>query len=367
MAINRYFLVKIKVLYPLKISPRFIKYPLASLSFILLLSIGSINNAICQAEVEPWGNITGIRKHGQLFEFDSSIKIVKGNNFNSSGSEMQRYSRNGNEQILTTRIDSLFIKKTIKDESDGKISFTINLNALANIQCDAIYYCITLPYKNSNYGTIRLAGVKDAYRRFQKAGNNYDGIAEGAEFKSVSDDLELSFEKPAMVRIRKDTHNGRNDLQLYITLKQNGLAKGDSLQQTFTIKADRNIDKGEVNLTLNTSRQGREFEGLGGNFRVQDYKRDPQVIDYCIHNLRVAYGRIELPWRYWQPSKDIDPTLVADSGKMNNEVKTSMLMARRLDSLGAPLILSAWYPPALGYNWQTQLPAGKRRLGKCLK
>jgi hypothetical protein len=32
--------------------------------------------AYSQAEVMPWGNITGIRKSGQLFEFESSLKMI---------------------------------------------------------------------------------------------------------------------------------------------------------------------------------------------------------------------------------------------------------------------------------------------------
>ena len=63
--------------------------------------------------------------------------------------------------------------------------------------------------------------------------------------------------------------------------------------------------------------------------------------------MRVAYSRIELPWRFWQPNKDVDPIASADSGKLHPAVLKAMLMARRLDSLGIPIVLSAWFPP----NW----------------
>ena len=71
------------------------------------------------------------------------------------------------------------------------------------------------------------------------------------------------------------------------------------------------------------------------------------MIDYCLQNLRVAFGRVEMPWRFWQPDMNVDPIAAADSGKLAQPVKNAMNMARRLDSMGTPFILSAWFPP----NW----------------
>src|SRR5258707_12175671 len=86
----------------------------AKLLLILIIVFAFVNDAYSQAELEPWGNITGIRKHGQLFEFESSIKVVSTNwtRFVSTGKERQRphYKRNDDEQEVTTNIDSLFFK-----------------------------------------------------------------------------------------------------------------------------------------------------------------------------------------------------------------------------------------------------------------
>ncbi|MDB4902260.1 MAG: hypothetical protein JWQ63_1541, partial [Mucilaginibacter sp.] len=155
---------------------------------------------------------------------------------------------------------------------------------------------------------------------------------------------------PGIVSIKRETSNGENNLQFSVALNKGGLHKGDTLQKVFTIMASGDIDKTPVNLVVNTSQQGREFDGLGGNFRLQNPKLDPQVIDYCLKNLRVAWGRVEMPWRFWQPNKDIDPIATADSGKLHPAVKKAMEMAHRLDSMGTPIILSAWFPP----NWAAE-------------
>lgn len=324
------------------------KSSLLRLFTLLIILMTFANEAFSQAEVEPWGNITGIRKSGQLFDFESSIKVVKGDHFTATGKERQHphYKRNGDEQIVTTNIDSLFIKETVKDLSGGEIKVTITLNAHADNAYDGMFFCLTLPAE----GSMRLPGGDDEFKHYVDAGRNYDGTAKGAEFKSPGKNLEIKFEGPETVRIRKNTAGGKNNLEFYVGLKVNGMSKGDTVQKVFTIKAGGDIDKSPVKLTLNTAQHGMQFDGLGGNFRLQNPKADPQVIDYCLQNLRVAFGRVEMPWRFWQPNKDVDPTLVADSGKIHPAVKKAMEMARRVDSTGAPIILSAWFPP----NWAVE-------------
>jgi hypothetical protein len=322
--------------------------PVILLTLLLSLTL-FVNDAYSQAEVEPWGNITGIRKDGQLFEFQSFINVKRDTIFHSTAKEKQRphYKRNGDEQIVTTNIDSLFIKETVKDLSPGKIKVTVNLNAHADMDSTSIYYCIVLPPKDYAKSRLRLLGVKDELKKFVVAGPNYDDNAKGVEFKSSTRNLELKFDDPTHVLLRKDTSDGKNDNLLFIALKLNNMHKGDTTQTAYTITAGGDVDKEPVDLTIDTSKPGRAFDGLGGNFRLQNPKTDQQVIDYSLQNLRVAYSRVEMPWRFWQPDKDVDPTASADSGKLHPSVQKAIQMAHRLDSLGIPIILSAWFPP----NW----------------
>ena len=318
------------------------------LVFFLVLSVAFANDAFGQAEVEPWGNLTGIRKDGQLFEFESMIKIQRGDYFVSTGKERQRphFKRHGDEQVINTNMDSLYIKEVVRDESAGKATVTLTLYAHADINFDNIFFELQLPGKEYGDGGTKLAAVQDALKRYEPSGQNYDGVAEGARFKSPASHLQIKFDEPETIRIRKDI-SGTNDLQLYVSLKQSGFNKGDTLQKTFKIDVSGKIDTRTANLAIDTSKQGRQFDGLGGNFRLQNAKSDPEVIDYCLQNLRVAFGRVEMPWRFWQPDMNVDPTATADSGKLAVPIKKAMEMARRLDSLHIPFILSAWFPP----NW----------------
>jgi O-glycosyl hydrolase len=326
-------------------------HPRILLSILLTMAL-FVNKGYSQAEVEPWGNITGIRKQGQLFEFESSLKVKYTNgHITSTAKERQQphYKRNGDEQIITSNIDSLFFKETVKDLSTGKIKVSLSLAAHKDIDISGVYFCITLPADVYTDSRFRLFGTKnDSLKSFTSSINSncLDINASGIDVNSKSRQLKVLFDGQGIVSIKRETSNGENNLQFSVALNKGSLHKGDTMQKAFTIMVSDDIDKTPVNLVVNTSQKGREFDGLGGNFRLQNPKFDPQVIDYCLKNLRVAWGRVEMPWRFWQPNKDIDPIATADSGKLHPAVKKAMEMAHRLDSMGTPIILSAWFPPS---------------------
>jgi hypothetical protein len=106
------------------------------------------------------------------------------------------------------------------------------------------------------------------------------------------------------------------------------------------------VDHGPVTLTLDASRPGRAFDGLGGNFRIQNPTTDSAVVAYNLSNLRVAWGRVELPWRDWDPVEGADPMDAARAGRLNPRVTRALEMARELGERKIPVIVSAWFPPA---------------------
>ncbi|HEY4325311.1 MAG TPA: hypothetical protein VGN20_15035 [Mucilaginibacter sp.] len=349
-----------KINYSIRIKYR----PTIILSTLLLVTLFA-NKGYCQAEVEPWGNITGIRKQGQLFEFESRLKVLLHSGYIiSTRKERQHphYKRAGDEQIVTSNIDSLFFKEAVKDVKSGHIKVTLSLTAHADINISGAYFCVTLPaeiYGDSRYHFLK--SKSDSMINFSSAvSDNYAGTnARGIEFASKSRQLEMLSDEPEIFSIKRDTGHGKNDLQFLVALNKDGFHKGDTILKTFSIKVSGEMDKAPINLTINTAQQGREFDGLGGNFRLQNPKGDPQVIDYCLKNLRVAWSRVEMPWRFWQPDKDIDPIAAADSGKLHPAVKKAMEMAHRLDSMGIPVILSAWFPP----NWAAEGKINFRPVG----
>ncbi|HVW97417.1 MAG TPA: hypothetical protein VHA56_15700 [Mucilaginibacter sp.] len=330
------------------------KFLTAPLKCLLVLLTGFVlfpGLASGQAELEPWGNIAGIRKQGQLFSFESSVRVVSTDrqHVSSTAKEKQQphYKRiNEDEQEVTTNIGDLFITENVKDEGSGKIGLTINVNAHADTVLQGVYLCITLPDQFLS-GELRYkGGDKGEYDHFVKAANHeFDDNADEITFVSQAGELNLKTAERSLIMVRTDSSSAAKKLLLFVPVNLGGMKKGEVAEKQFRIKISGDIDKSAVNLTLNTHRQGRAFDGLGGNFRLQNPVTDPQVIDYCLKNLRVAWGRVEMPWRFWQPDIGADAQTLADSAKLNPAVKNAIAMARRLDSLRIPIILSAWFSP----------------------
>lgn len=316
---------------------------------VIIIMFAFVNDAYSQAEVEPWGNITGIRKQGQLFDFESSIKVVATNRKHVAitAKEMQHphYKRvSDDEQEVTTSIDSLFFKENVKDDGAGKIKINIRMTSHKDTILQGVYFCVTLPNEFLKAGLRYSEGDKPELNHFvEAAAAEYDDNANGIEFETAKRKLSVKPADRSLIMVRLDSTKSK--VLLYIPIKLGGVKNGEVAENEINISASGDIDKSPINLTLNTTKKGRAFDGLGGNFRLQNPKLDPQVIDYCLQNLRVSWSRVEMPWRFWQPNKDVDPTAMADSGKINPAVKKAMEMAHRLDSLGIPVILSAWFPP----------------------
>jgi len=171
------------------------------------------------------------------------------------------------------------------------------------------------------------------------------GNSKGVIIESKLRWVEITIHQGTPIIVREGINDGA--LQILIALGNGHLLKGHSSYKSFRVKTLGPVDQNPVELVLNANEPGAVFNGVGGNFRLQNPEKDPQVIDYCLENINVNWGRVEMPWRFWQPDEAEDPLVKARNGEIHPRVRAAMEMAQRLDRLGIPLILSAWSGP----NW----------------
>jgi len=316
-----------------------------------------ISQIIClplfsQTEVEPWGNISGMRIDGQLMEFETSILVVQKDwaGMQETGKERQRpkYARKENEQIISSNLDSLYFTESISDEAKDRAHVNIVLNPKSNMNIGGVYYCLKLPLKDYADGSIQLDHSNPVPLSTPSAilEKYIETPASSIHFTSKTRQLKLIFKNEIRLIIKTEPGNNESFFQIYIPLHTGDLKNAQAVENDFTIQASGRVDRTPVNLTLNTTITGRSFKGFGGNFRLQNPFADPQVIDYCLKNMRVAMGRVEMPWSFWQPDININPIAEAKAGRLNPRVQKSMEMAQRLYKMGMPVILTAWAPPA---------------------
>jgi hypothetical protein len=279
-------------------------------ALILLLALFS-NTLQAQTEVMAWGNITGIRVEGHLMAFESYLTVA-GNDLEKpvfTGKERQRrpqYQRDGVTQQVTTDFQGVRFEQTVTDTDRATAKVTVRA-FLDTTETDRNAF-FTLLLNNS---TLRKTGKTI--------------ILENNNVK-----LTLTFSRKIQVR-EKD---GICYIPLFSSLK-----KGTDATINFTIRAEGPIDRKPAIIQTDFSRPGRRFDGFGGNFRLQNPQMDPKVIDYCLDNMRVAWGRVEMPWANWQPFEDQPPA-------SDQRVEDAMKMTRRLAARGIPVIVSVWFPPA---------------------
>jgi O-glycosyl hydrolase len=304
-----------------------------------------------QTEVMAWGNLTGIRVEGQLMEFETNLSVA-GQNWtiiNSTGKEKQsrpRYHRDGITQTVTTDIGGIQFSEIVKENGTGSAIVSVTAKAVKDTIINGVYFCLDLPDKYYANATISL-NSSDRKQKLSDLLSSAEKVrkltAKSIFAESEKRQLSVSFGTSLPVIIRKE--NAASGYRIYIGIMGPEIKKDQQIQRSFTIKATGTIDKTPVEIVVDAGNPGRKFAGFGGNFRLQNPKADPQVIQYCLDNMRVAWGRVEMPWSMWQPDENTNPIEAAKSGKINQHVKESMLMAQKLAKTGMPIIISDWTAP----------------------
>ena len=332
--------------------PKFLKTfsgaTLKCLSVILCVSVFA-GEVFAQAEVEPWGNITGIRHGGQLIGFESSLRVAEDGwlKIKSTARERQRpnYKRIGNKQIIETKIDSINFIETIGEEKDGSAAVNIKVSSKWIFKKDKIFFVVSLPLVDYKIAIINQKnGLGTMKKNLVEVHSGERFTANDVRFKSKTNELQFIFDSATEIIFRKVA--GSKDIaEVYISLIEKHQQSDTLSEKKILIVASGLVDKRAISFKLDPSKEGRPFDGFGGNFRLQNPKADSQVINYCLQNLRVAWGRVEFPWRFWQPDENVDPVIAAKNSSLNPHVQQSMEMAARLGKMGIPVILSGWFPP----------------------
>jgi hypothetical protein len=381
----------------------------------------SCQRAAAQPEVAGWGNLRGIRVGGQLVAFTTEVGIFNPDFSRVTMSQPQgplrtsQYVRNSNAVTLGESLQynsggarggGFSCNLTYTDSAPGACDVNIRLTSAADQTIAGIYYFLDLPLDAFANGSAAIipktrqggflgsvvdkdvsAGLKtpDAQGRYL-AGSGAGIRLSGKNHRQV----EVSFGKelPVVVQrasVSKNPNVAGDSIEVYFPVAQGSTKAGQVIESRFTIKASGDVETGPVTVTIDPSKlnllqvvrtnsrgpvmvtvdlskSARAFEGMGGNFRIQS-PRDAQVIQYNLDHMRVAFGRVALPWNAWQPEEDSPPpiTILPKAGGPNpgrqggvgalenmamNSVFSAMDIAQKLAQKNIPLIISIWSPPS---------------------
>ncbi|MCB0842558.1 MAG: hypothetical protein KDE26_04740, partial [Bacteroidetes bacterium] len=281
-----------------------------------------------------------------------------------------RYRREGEIQIVQTRMDSLFFTQKVSDTGLGKAKVEIEFDPHEDLAFTGAFFHLNLPLEDFSDAKLNL--VEPAAINLNETGNNPSTPGEimrvnakGIEINATERQLTVIADQPVEMIVKR--HSSNENIQLYFTVQSHQAKKGQKYNQVFNLEITGSRDTEAAHLTLYPQYPGDPFLGMGGNFRLQNPNTDPQVIDYCLENMEVRMARVELPWRYWHEYDSINPLEAARQGKIHPQVKSAMEMATRLHKMGMPVLLAAWFPPAWAaegeeVSWRTRNPLRKDRM-----
>src|SRR5919112_2084729 len=284
-----------------------------------------------QAVVAAWGNVEGIRVRGEVVPFETSICLADsaGTVRTRTAKERQtpRFARTGATRRITTRLGAYSIVETVEDVRPGEAKLDVALTADSATTARP-YLCVDVP--RGFYGDVQPGPA----RRIDLPG----------AMSSIMRHVTIDFGTEAVLQTRSEQRDGRDLRRVLVPIGAGPAEQGTTSRATFTIRAEGTPNDRPITIALDASRPGRVWDGLGGNFRIQNPRLDPKVIAYNLANLRGAWARVEMPWRTWHPDSATDPS-AQDTTKLDPRVRAAMEMARTASRRGMPVIVSAWFPP----------------------
>lgn len=310
---------------------------LLKIGLLALIGCFQASMSVAQTEVMAWSNITGVRVDGELIDFESTLRVGDlDGNMEITGKEKQvrpRYHRDGNSQEVITSMRKVQFTQKVVDLAKERVGIHIDMASDTTLN-QAAYFCLAFPDEHYAAAKIKRSGRK---------------IAVTAPTRK----LELKFERSVKSFVKMEDGNQVVYIQLASSLK-----KGDRNSIGMELYATGVIDHSDANIAVDVQKPGSLFVGFGGNFRMQNPSADPKVVDYCLNNLRVAYGRVEFPWSAWHPEEDMDPIENILKNGETDRLKRSIDMAIRLKQIGMPVILSTWFPPRWAVEGDFDKPRG---------
>jgi hypothetical protein len=333
---------------------------------------------MAQTTLTPWGNLEGMRVSGEPVVFEAGLRIVHPGwtGFSSAVKYLQRprYSRTGTQGSVESDIEGMAFKAVATDTAPGEATLDLVVTAKTNLSMAGVYFCVDLPDAEFAGGVLELIPAAAAASTcvdlapappVERAPFLHH-TATGVKIATPRRTLELRWNKLMSVLVRRDVSNRPTSIndpsirqhfvtnsptdqpagyQLCLEVMAGDATVGRTAATSIKLTASAIPDPRPVKLVLDTTQPGRPFDGIGGNFRLQFPETDPAVLAYNLDNLRVAWGRLDMPWAEWDPEQRLDPLVAARAGQLHRKVSDAMETARTLARRKIPVIVSAWSPP----------------------
>lgn len=317
----------------------------------LFLGLFIASSAFSQVEFTTWGTLTGVRNGDDFTPFNSTILLSDAQNKHTQWVWKERQKTNfqhiNGSKVFSYDFGQLTVEQKTRSVKEGMVALQLELNTPVDTLIGKAYYRLLLDEEFGDSLWFSVEGVEqfnldeiastDSYTHFKAPVRSF-------AVHSFQQEMTISFREPTVVVV-KPVKRDESMLAVDVALPSGQLLKDSSYVKTLEITTNTKAATPAAHITLFPEQKGNPFDGIGGNFRLQNPKADPQVIDYLLENLPVRWGRVELPWRQWHSDLANNPLEAAKKGELHPKVKAAMEMAQRLNKKGIPVMLAVWFAP----------------------
>jgi hypothetical protein len=314
-------------------------------------------------EIDGWGDLRGFRIDGELMRVNTSLVMARPDwkeiAFSGHWQEKDLHHFSFSDHSVFSGViafaegGSLEYKYAISDLGDNRVRIDLTATPQSDLSLNGIYFTVSTPlaeYAAANAQLLDaappttqsafLASVPTATER-----QYLNGRALGVDLTAAHRRLDCRSDVPLHVTVRDTKDKQGDEVNLLFLLHPGDCKKGQEFHASFTIAESGLAGHSPATLTLDPSRLGGPFNGIGGNL-VWDVTSPISL--YNLKHLNVVSSRIGMFLTTFAPrdAADFDsPDLSADT-KQNVELRQSLELGRTLAARKIPIIMSLWVAPA---------------------
>jgi hypothetical protein len=313
----------------------------------LVLMIVMSQTCVAQLEVFPWGNLRGLRVQDELIPLATSVTVETAEGRvqrTAHYAQQASYRMAGGEREVISQMDGFTLVQ--KFRQTGPTSGSIDLMLRPEQAHEGVVkwsLVLELPVEAEEQVLVGGQPVDAAGMHPSTAADPSGAVT--VKVGSTTYGFQAESFRTLVVDRGSNEQGGMVTLRYGLEFPEGMGAEGEATA-SFDFEVQDAGPLGELALHVQGDEVGREWLGLGGNFRLQFPETDPGVVAYNLQHLTLHWGRIAMWWNDWDPEESVAPETLVERGPLTERLQRQLELLQSLQQRGMRLIVSAWFPPA---------------------
>lgn len=231
------------------------------------------------------------------------------------------------------------------EDSSAGLRYSVALSADSPLEVSAIEFRLDLPHADFVGGTAASENGKPVPLAAVRTGGPvlYRGQTGSLRFRDATGTMALdaAFDPPSPVAILDRWDSAGRSFQVRATIVSGPLSAGNAASFSAVLRLDHHPPApAPVNLKIDFAKPRFHFDGFGGNYC---WDNQSPIAQYTLSHLKIAWARAEMKAQLWDRQRGLP------SGP-GPEIRADLDTMRKLQRMGAHLVISVWRLPERFYT-----------------